>query len=382
MTVSISDLLHLPLFSEAIVLTGKNGLNREIKRINFDDCPEDPTVDQQLTMPGDFYINSLYLVKDDPKALENVFDFHLQTNSAGMCLINEYFQDLPQKIKTKLNKHNFPVILVDKNVQYAEIISKVSELIFLEKNDTISKLVIDQLLNPDLSSQQVLELGANINSGFRKNYACIFISHQSDSEDALKFIRNELCNNHKLHVNKYGRSLLVIVNFDDRIIYDSACLYIKKVLIKHGLNYKMGISSIYKKKTELHLCIQEGLSAFEYCQEINSNQVQYSDVEVYKLLLSINNTEKLKGYYQKYIAPLQTKDSNDLLTTIETFIEFDGDYKKTAKYFDQHENTVRYRITKAKKKLKMEQYHLKFIEMVSLGIKIKHIFQDMEEKTD
>jgi hypothetical protein len=380
MTVTISDLLQLSLFSEAKILTGKNGLNREIKRINFNDCPlDDEENGQELTMQGDFFINSLYMVKDDPKALEKWFDFYLRMNIAGVCLIDEFFQDLPPQIKKKLNDHDFPVILVDRNVPYAEIIKKVSELILLEKTDTISKMQIDQLLNSNLSSQQVLDLGSNINSFFRKYFVCIFLSHLSNPEETLKLIRNELCNNHKIQINRYSQSLLIIVNFDDRIIYDSTRLFINNVLKKHGPQFKMGISNIYRKKNEFHKCIQEALSAFEYCQEINTNKIQYSDVEVYKLLLLINNTESLKEYYQKYIIPLQTKDQTDLLETIEIFIEFDGDFKKTATHFAQHENTVRYRISKAKKILNLEHNHLKFIEIVSIGIKIKNIFKDIRE---
>jgi sugar diacid utilization regulator len=244
---------------------------------------------------------------------------------------------------------------------------------------------IDQLLNADLSPKQVLELGANINKLFRKNYVGIFLTHsqnKSNSKEILATIRNELFSNHKLQIIKYRSSLLVIINFDDRIIYDSTRLFIKKILGKHGPLYKMGVSNIYKKKSEFHRCIKEALSAFEYCQEINTNLVQYSDVEIYRLLLSISNTELLKEYFHKYIAPLQTNHQSGLLETMEVFIEFDGDIKKTAKYFDQHENTVRYRISKAKKILNLEQNHLKFIEIVSIGIKIKHIFEDIKEKIE
>lgn len=379
MTVIIEDLLKLPLFSEAKLMTGRNGIKREIKRLNFNDCPLDNESDQALTMQGDFFINSLYLVKDDIASLEKWFEFFIQMNVAGMCLINEYFQDLPSNIKSKLDKKNFPVILVDRNVPYAEIIEQVSELLFLEKTDTISKMQIDQLLNSDLSTQQVLEYASNINSVFRKNYACIFLAHNNDSKKTIKLIRNELSTNHNIQISKYNESLLVIVNFDDYVIYDSTRSFIRQVLIKHGSNYKMGVSNVHRNKNEFHTCLQEAISAFEYSQEININKVQYSDMEVYKLLMLINNPEYLKDFYQKFIKPLQTKDQTDLLETLEMFIEFDGDNKKTAKFFDQHENTVRYRISKAKKILNLEHNHLKFIEIVSIGLKIKHIFEDLHE---
>jgi hypothetical protein len=384
MTVTFTEILQLPLFSKATILTGEKGLNREIRRINFMDMPLD--ADDGLTMSGDLFINSLFLVKDDPKMLEAWFDFYVRTNCAGVILINEYMQDLPAKIKQNLNKNNFPVILVDKDIPYAEIIMEVMELIYQEKTDTISKMQLDQLLSSNLSTEQVMELGKNVNPVFRKNYVSIFLTHSNQENenngDTLNAIRNELCKNHKLQIVKYQSSLLVIVNFDDRLMYDSSRDFIKNVLGNHGPQFKMGVSNIYQKKHEFHLSIREALSAFEYCQEMNTTLVQYSDLDIYKLLLSVNNAELLKNYYHKYITPLQTKDQTDLLETLEVFIEFDGDYKKTSKYFNQHENTVRYRISKAKKLLNLEQNQLKFIEILSIGIKIKHIFEDLQEKSE
>ncbi len=389
MTVIFTDILKLPLFSKVVILTGETGLNREIRRINFNDCPfDDPTLDSQLVMAGDLFISSFYIVKDDPQELEKWFNFYILTKSAGVILINEYMQDLPPNIKDLLNKNDFPVILVDNNIPYAEIIMVVMDLIYRENTDTISKMQIDQLLNrssnSDLSAQQILDVEKYVNSVFRKNYVGIFLTHQSNQEDTLKLIRNELCNNHKfkLQINRYNQSLLVIINFDERIFYSSTQLFVKKVLGKHGQQFKMGVSNTYQKKQEFHKCIQEARSAFEYCQEISTTVVQYSDVETYRLLLSINNSELLKEYYYKYIIPLQTEDHTDLLETLEVFIEFDRDYKTTAKFFNQHENTVRYRIAKAKKILNLEQNQLKFIEILSIGIKIKHIFEDSLEKIE
>jgi DNA-binding PucR family transcriptional regulator len=64
-----------------------------------------------------------------------------------------------------------------------------------------------------------------------------------------------------------------------------------------------------------------------------------------------------------------------LINTIEAYLNCDGDYKKTATLINQHENTVRYRISKAKRFLNLENDNFKFIEQVSIALKIKNLLK-------
>lgn len=63
----------------------------------------------------------------------------------------------------------------------------------------------------------------------------------------------------------------------------------------------------------------------------------------------------------------------DLIKTLETYIKNDGNYKKTGLEMAQHENTIRYRISIAKKILNLENNHFSFIEQVSIAFKINNI---------
>lgn len=48
MSVTVSDVLQLDILNSAKVIAGKNGLDREVLRINFTDCPINPLVDAEL----------------------------------------------------------------------------------------------------------------------------------------------------------------------------------------------------------------------------------------------------------------------------------------------------------------------------------------------
>ncbi len=82
--------------------------------------------------------------------------------------------------------------------------------------------------------------------------------------------------------------------------------------------------------------------------------------------------------------PLKEYDeyyNSDIVNTVEVYLENNGDFKKTAQILHQHENTVRYRILKAKKLLDLKNDHLKFIEQISLALKMDKIINIDSNKT-
>lgn len=89
-------------------------------------------------------------------------------------------------------------------------------------------------------------------------------------------------------------------------------------------------------------------------------------------------------FYREVFMPLKEYDeyyNSDIVNTVEVYLENKGDFKKTAQILHQHENTVRYRILKAKKLLDLENDHLKFIEQISLALKMEKIINIDSNKT-
>lgn len=190
MSVKVKDLFELKLFESARVVAGKNGLENEIKRINFSDCPVlDDTLDMELIMAGDFYVNSLYLAKDDPSEMDKIFQLYINSSSAGVCIIDEFFKDVSDKIKKYADANSFPVIFIDTGVPYAEIITTITEMILLEQADTISEMRIDRLLDVDINRQEVASIATRINGSFKNFFNCLYINVENLPGDRLNYLR-------------------------------------------------------------------------------------------------------------------------------------------------------------------------------------------------
>ena len=374
MAVRVEDLLELKLFASARVFAGKKGLKNEIKRVNFSDCPIlDDTLDHEIVMRGDFFVNSLYIVKDNYQEMKKVFEFYVNTGSAGVCIIDEYMNELPDEIKEYAEKNDYPILFIDTTTPYGEIIRTTTEMILLEKIDTISEMRVDRLLNEEIGEEDVVSLAMRMNGAFKSFYSIVYITFKDLNKRSLTFVRNEISNNYEFEALAYKNNIVIIINYDKEIMLNAYINYIKIIVEKYGKDYRLGVSNVFNKINEFNYCLKEAFNSTELSETINKKIVYYKDLSIYKLLYPIKNTRSIKDYYKEIIQPIKEHDkyyNSNILETVEKYIDYDGDYKKVASNLKQHENTVRYRILKAKKIISMEDNHFKFIELISIGLKI------------
>ncbi len=374
MSVKVKDLLALKLFNSAEIVAGKKGLNNEIKRINFSDCPIiDKDAEETLVLAGDFFINSLYIVMDTIDDMKDVFEYYVQNKSAGICVIKEFVKSIPKPIIDFANKNNFPVILIDGSVPYAEIIRTTTQMILLEQVDTISEMRIDRLLASDLSLEEVLLISSQINGVFRNYFSIVYIRSDRFNAKDVQSIRQSLNAQPDFETLKYRSGIVLILNYDKPLMLTVHLEYIKKVVDMQGKNYVIGVSNLFKAKAQFNRAIKQALDAYELSSILNQTIVYYKNLNIYKILFPIRHSSYIKEFYNEVFLPLFEHDKvyhSDMILTLETFLENDGDYKKTALQLHQHENTIRYRVLKAKKILDLESENIKFLEHISLAIKI------------
>ncbi|MCC9293367.1 PucR family transcriptional regulator ligand-binding domain-containing protein [Clostridium sp. WLY-B-L2] len=377
MAIQIKDLLSLNLFKSAVIVSGKNGISNEIKRVNFADCPiVDDIYDKNLVKQGDIFISSLYIVKNSTDKMFKLIDFCIKSESCGMFVINEYIKKLPDKIIELSNGNNFPIILIDADMPYAEIIKTVTEMIFLEQSNVISEMRLEKLLNKNITTNEVIYLAKLLNSNFKKNYASIYINTDNFTPGKNHLIKTNLKNLTRCELLRYKKGSILIVNFNIISEFISTVNYIKNLVDSYKDTYYIGISNSFSNIKDFNLCIKQCISSFEIAKIIDGNVVYYKDLNVYKILYPLIDTIYLNDFYNEIFIPIKKYDdyyNADLIKTINTYFENDGDYKKTSLKLHQHENTIRYRILKAKKILNLEHNHIKFIEQMSIALKINKL---------
>lgn len=381
MSVKVRDILTTELMSSYRIVAGSKGLNKEIGRINFTDCPLDEEYDVNLCMPNDFYINSFYTLKNNPEAIKKMIEFYISTKASGVFIIDEYLHDIPDDIKKIANNHKFPIIFIDTSVQYGEIIRIVTEMILLEKIEVISESLIDRLLDQNISKNEINNLALKINGAFRNYYVVMYISLDNDFS-GYEQLKGSLDKNRNFKVLRYRNRVITILNLDLESMIKANINYVNSILEKCSTSYVIGVSNTFTNMEEFNVAVRQAKSANEMSDIINKNMIMYKELNVYKLLYLLKDTRELREYLEEIIEPLMAYDKRynlNLLETIESYIENDGDYEKMAKSLYLHENTVRYRIQKAKKILNLENSHIQFIEQVYIGLKINMILKKKEK---
>ncbi|MBA1336185.1 MAG: hypothetical protein HPY66_2429 [Firmicutes bacterium] len=376
MAIRISNLLSLDLLKGAKIIAGKNGLNNEIKRVTFNDCPFDSTLNSKLIRNGDLYINSFYIVKDSTEQLINFFKYYIENESAGVFIIDEYLKELPEEIISMANACNYPIILIDSNIPYAEIITAAISMVLFDQYDTIAERKINDILDPHITAEEMIETVKYFNIDFKAYYSAIFtkVNHHFLEKETL--IRNDLKNMLNIDSYKYKNGLMAFFSYDHVKKYKLIVSQISNLISKYSSDYKIGVSNIFSDITEFNTCINQCMSAYSLYDIAYSNIIYYNTLNIYKILYPIKDKLFLKEYMLEILGPLTKYDENhklDLIKTIAIYIKNDGNYKKTAHEMAQHENTIRYRISVAKKILNFEDNHFGFIEQVSIALKISKI---------
>lgn len=380
MSVTMKDLLSTELFKDAVVVAGTKGLDNEIKRINFTDCPmpDDDAVNISLIEKGDLFINSLYVVKEDENLLYEFIKTYISFRCAGTIIITEYIHELPQKVIALCNENNFPVVFIDSNIPYAEIIKITMEMILADKSDTISEMRIEKLLDNSINRKTVIELANELNKNFKKSYISVYIKFLASSNiKAKQLLISNIKKLDNIETLNFRNGLFLIINYDKLYTLDSDIDNLERLVKKYYENYNIGISNVFSEADKFNVCIRQALLSSDISNVIDSSVVYYKDINVYKILYPLKGSDSLEDFYNEVMKPLLDYDNHydkfELIKTIEAYLNNDGDYKKTALYLNQHENTVRYRILKAKRILNLENNTFRFIEQVSIALKIKNI---------
>lgn len=377
MTTTIKDILGLELLGDAKIVAGMGGINNVIKRVSFSDCPfRIEGMEERVIMPGDFFIGSFYIYKDNHEGLFQNIKFYIEYGGVGLCLIDEYFEKLPRKVIDYADKNNFVIFIVDQETPYADLIHDIMESIMIDQADAILEMKIDNLLNGNISKNEIVNTAKCINGNFNNYYSSIYFINPDMDYNKIDFFRQIVNANHERTFLKYKKGIIVIINFEKKEYGKIEIDYILNQMKGFGDSYRIGVSGTFNNIENLDQCLRQAIVANDFTTIIGDRVVYYDNLSLYKILYLLKDNIEFEQMYKELVKPLKDYDNSynsHLLETLMKFVEMDGDYKETAKELFQHENTIRYRMLKVKKILNLEDSNFKFYEQVSLINKMEKI---------
>ena len=134
--ITVQDAMGIGGLTKCKIVAGHKGANREIKHVTVMEVPD--TI--QWLKGNELLLTSLYPIKDDTEAVNQLVRQLVEKGSAGLAIkTHRFFEQIPEMIIHEANRLNFPVIEMDKDVPYLDIITPLMSAILgntsLEQED-------------------------------------------------------------------------------------------------------------------------------------------------------------------------------------------------------------------------------------------------------
>jgi len=146
-----------------------------------------------------------------------------------------------------------------------------------------------------------------------------------------------------------------------------------------GYTFALGRSRVTREAAELPRAASEALLAANVAQGSREDAaLAFEQTGAYRLLLSTmsDNPSELERFYEETVEPLVAYDEQyetDLVLTLETFLEADGNVAGTAQRLFTHRHTVYYRLERVRELCGLDVSSSDGREKLSLGLKAMRV---------
>lgn len=376
MSITVHNVLSLPSFRNAAVLTGAGSLDNEILQVSIADSPI-TEMDYVVAQKGDFYLSGFYFAKDSLESMYEFFDTLIVTNASGLCLLDEYIKGLPDEIKKYCDDHHIPVLLVSADIPYANMIKEIMELLIFDGQNTLLAKKISSLINGTLDDQHKLLTLKEINPHFKGCLSAVYLIPPAESD---KTIRAAIMDFFKRRVDSYALEyeggILGLISYNEasKNAVDEKIDYFIRSISAICPEAVIGVSRCNGRLVHAGDSISQAIAASEagLARKGDNKVIYYNDLGILKLLLLLAGHQELEDFCREILDPIREYDEKNGLQLFDTMCEFleqKCDYKATAKKLFVHENTVRYRVAKVKEILETKNPADDFCESFSIALK-------------
>ena len=379
MGIQVRDVLALDLLTDAKLVAGKAGLDREVLRVNFTDCPlweSDPGY--SLVQKGDVYILSLYIQSQDEKELYDLIKFYIQTGSACCIALDTYVKDFPDSVKRLADKYKYPIVSISDKIPYASLIQKITNLIMTEQLDMYTEVKLHTLLHEQLSPQEQKDTWSYLVPHCPSRYVCVYVKFSQVAQNTFRCVKNNIFSQFHISLLNYRNGGFLVVDLGVYKKLDLILQALPNTFPPELPDYILGISNVADRTEQLTAAFHEAVDA-ALVGGITENRITYYErIPIYHLLLPLRTHQALEEYCEHILGPLEEYEEHhnvELIETISVYLELNGNIAQTAAQMNTHVNTIRFRINKARALLGLEDEPYAFIERLGVALKGRRLLR-------
>jgi len=360
--ITVEDALALPAMTKATLLAGKDGLQRKIVSVNIMEVPDI----SDYVKSEELLVTTMYPIQGDILLQQALIPALAQKGVSAIAIAPiTAGTNIPECMIEQAHLHNFPLIRLPYGTSFNDILNPILEQILERKHIETehrfrARIIGDILQGKNASKSQLLSLGKfygwKIDSPFFPVLMDIDTEQYEDSGLLLQNFSNLL--------KKHGIFGTIVADVDEDILFlfphmktpDAAIAKIRsflKLLLNDfpGSYFGMGrsISDILQLPAGFsqakHACV------IAKCFGSPERIAEFEHLGVYKLLLdstdASQNLKNKRDFVSEKLGSIiefDTQNNTQLLRTLRTFLEANGNLRQAAKDMFIHHNTMRYRL--------------------------------------
>ncbi len=385
----------LDIFSNAIIIAGKEYIHNKIKSFGTLDAPDSTN----WVRPNEFILSSGYIFKKENIQLQKKIIGELsKKKAAGIGFkMDRHIDKFDIEVLEYANQKDIPVLRLPNNTTTYELsnllfyygnqdddLNHSRKELLVKKNEFLFNILINNIGNKATIYFKANQLGIKFDKDYIVAAARYIYKNNNDNE----IINNDI--NDKFYelfpkikynfdieagIGDFSNLFFLIPSKIEeealKILYD-----IKNILNENfpQLQFDFGIGKPYSSFHLFHKSYYEALRALKIGDKIftNSEFNTYTKLGVFRIL-DYAKKEELKKFIRDYLGPIidyDTKNNTDLITTLDNFIKNNCNYRKCAKDMYLHHNSIRYRIDKIKKICNINLNSSEDLLNISIAIKL------------
>lgn len=119
--MKISELLQIPIFSNAKIVAGKNGVNRSVQTVNMMDAPDII----HFLKPNELLVTTAYFIRDNPSAMVELVKYMAKNDCSGLGIkTRRFIQTIPSEVIKIANEENLPLIELPIEHSLGEVVNE------------------------------------------------------------------------------------------------------------------------------------------------------------------------------------------------------------------------------------------------------------------
>lgn len=358
MFITYQELLSLREMEQAEVVAGREGLSKTIKWCHV---IEIQNVGDWVTANLLVFTSGVALTNNTEEALFHMVNALYRKQAAGLVLgIGAYIAEVPASVIARADELKFPIIALPEAVKFVDVTYKIGNLIF-EKMATNNRqhLLLENVITDSGHINYEAELEYY---GYLRDIAYrVVVIHKSTkgkiSNDVADEIQLAIANiRNQIHrkiflLNRMNQFVLLVPDtkglIENEFTFEDILQEFMKVIEQQedASLYETGVSDWAEHPSQLPKCYEQVRKVFERGRYFfpDKRVLYYSDLGIFSMV-DMDDTSELEHIMQNALGDLSGQE--ELINTLQTYIECDMNMQETADRLFVHVNTMKYRLKK------------------------------------